>query len=875
MASNGLPLPQVYLAPNFEPSSLKVAQLRGILYAHDVQVPSTAKKADLVKLFEDRVRPGAKKLLSDASTVRPSSVGITEIGHDGEPIPVPKPPKGTRQTKTRKSSLPTPEPLSVDVDIEADGEEEDNDVDVVEAKKNPPRRTTRRSIAASGSPPSNPTPMSQPSTARKTRRSVANLVRPIRDEFSPSQDNVQVVVPSTVTKAARKKPSVAILREESEPEDEKDKGGPKAGKFAEDISAPVVARTVKGRKSVMLQEDRDGEGNTGNFSDFNPFQSGGEASPGMGVAEGVRFRKKRQTLGGPERVVSSPSKANRRKSEPGMSHVALALASPERSPVKSTAIAITPPSLKKFQPELGKMRTPPEEWKRSRLSEVLSEEQHLGNAQTTMEPDDEYDDIPVQESDLALYQQYNPKFQDDVARVANQEGKPQGVKSDDTKRKSDNRDTNGDLNESTVTIVHSTRDIGQGNDDGAAVKLRGNPLAWKNLRQLAYLLLAVTVVFPAMRTWQKESAQIGYCDTGSNLNSRILEDRQRRAKLVEWKTQAVENPHDQVSARPNEEAFYEVFGIAPPESCTPCPDHATCRNGKLAHCEQGYQLVRDWRENDFVKMLFDGLPGVGPIAFPPNCHIDFKRKALGAMIAKEIEADLAKRRGDVLCSKGLWSADNADDLADAARVIRNGMSEQDLKDMLFTKMKLSETDFHEQFEIAIKDLLAYNNIQAARENGTTYYAATRSVVPATCAIRLKAVNETKKHKKELGWVGMMASLSLLLQNWLKKRKVEDAQVKELVAISLAKLQDKKHLYYAEPEVTSEAYLRPDQMRDDVLVLVPQAKRTHIWARVQSVVERNANVQVAEEELFGDVWKTWEWTGSTRKDLQDRSMFPVA
>lgn len=52
----------------------------------------------------------------------------------------------------------------------------------------------------------------------------------------------------------------------------------------------------------------------------------------------------------------------------------------------------------------------------------------------------------------------------------------------------------------------------------------------------------------------------------------------------------------------------------------------------------------------------------------------------------------------------------------------------------------------------------------------------------------------------------------------------------------------------------EAYLRPDQMRDDVLVLVPQARRTHLWTRVQSVVEHNANVQVAEEELFGDVWK---------------------
>lgn len=44
----------------------------------------------------------------------------------------------------------------------------------------------------------------------------------------------------------------------------------------------------------MLQEEREAEGNSGNFSDFNPFQSGGEASPGMGVAETVRLRKKRQ-----------------------------------------------------------------------------------------------------------------------------------------------------------------------------------------------------------------------------------------------------------------------------------------------------------------------------------------------------------------------------------------------------------------------------------------------------------------------------------------------------------------------------------------------------------------------------------------------------
>lgn len=91
-------------------------------------------------------------------------------------------------------------------------------------------------MAASGSPPTDSTPMTLPSTARKTWRPVSDTAPPIRDEFSPSQDNVEVVVPSTVTRAVRKKPSVAVLREESEPEDEQDKGVSKAGKFAEEVN---------------------------------------------------------------------------------------------------------------------------------------------------------------------------------------------------------------------------------------------------------------------------------------------------------------------------------------------------------------------------------------------------------------------------------------------------------------------------------------------------------------------------------------------------------------------------------------------------------------------------------------------------------------
>lgn len=55
---------------------------------------------------------------------------------------------------------------------------------------------------------------------------------------------MQVVVPSTIQRVARKKPSVAVLQEESEPEDEKEKGVPKAGKIAEEVRSFHIARFV-------------------------------------------------------------------------------------------------------------------------------------------------------------------------------------------------------------------------------------------------------------------------------------------------------------------------------------------------------------------------------------------------------------------------------------------------------------------------------------------------------------------------------------------------------------------------------------------------------------------------------------------------------
>ncbi|WEJ94565.1 inner nuclear membrane protein enriched at telomere/subtelomere region [Yamadazyma tenuis] len=53
---------KTYLEDDFDPKSLKVAQLRGILVEHRVQYPSNAKKSELVNIFLEKVYPQRRQL---------------------------------------------------------------------------------------------------------------------------------------------------------------------------------------------------------------------------------------------------------------------------------------------------------------------------------------------------------------------------------------------------------------------------------------------------------------------------------------------------------------------------------------------------------------------------------------------------------------------------------------------------------------------------------------------------------------------------------------------------------------------------------------------------------------------------------------------
>lgn len=104
----------------FDPKSLKVAQLRGILNEHDVEYPSNAKKADLVGLFEKRISPRAAGLLAahNEAVKNATEEGIEDASLQSEDFPKPQKkrgrPKKSMSPRAQESTPVVPQKRSQD-----------------------------------------------------------------------------------------------------------------------------------------------------------------------------------------------------------------------------------------------------------------------------------------------------------------------------------------------------------------------------------------------------------------------------------------------------------------------------------------------------------------------------------------------------------------------------------------------------------------------------------------------------------------------------------------------------------------------------------------------------------------------------------------
>ena len=186
------------------------------------------------------------------------------------------------------------------------------------------------------------------------------------------------------------------------------------------------------------------------------------------------------------------------------------------------------------------------------------------------------------------------------------------------------------------------------------------------------------VVAHYVHDYKVQSSAIGYCDTGTR-TSQVLENLKARHLLVKEC-----NRQNQTTLPPSTPVGGQDLVVCPlppllpipqPESCTSCPEHATCSQFSVL-CDTGYLL----HPNPLVFFMptppsvsnvsfatasslseltwgvlsdsLNGLPGFGSIALPPRCLEDPNRRRLIGALGRQIDTTLGKEHGGRVCAGG-------------------------------------------------------------------------------------------------------------------------------------------------------------------------------------------------------------------------------
>ncbi|KAG9318445.1 hypothetical protein JVU11DRAFT_536 [Chiua virens] len=193
---------------------------------------------------------------------------------------------------------------------------------------------------------------------------------------------------------------------------------------------------------------------------------------------------------------------------------------------------------------------------------------------------------------------------------------------------------------------------------------------------LTFLYAICLLIFSAVViNYKRESASIGFCDAASN-SSRALQEFQTHISEIEpcirTNRSFLDILLDVLDTLTSKDGTtcppLSLIPLPHPSACTPCPEYASCAH-KTVTCNNGYLLRPhpilallspfgaapsapvEWVWN-LISEVADGLPGSGPVALPPHCVEDPKRKRNIGALGRAIEALLGQERGRRVCAGG-------------------------------------------------------------------------------------------------------------------------------------------------------------------------------------------------------------------------------
>jgi len=168
-----------------------------------------------------------------------------------------------------------------------------------------------------------------------------------------------------------------------------------------------------------------------------------------------------------------------------------------------------------------------------------------------------------------------------------------------------------------------------------------------SITTLAFSLLIVLLC----SYYKSLSAANGFCDPGSNTND-VIQGREIPIKnaqacvtrQAEWKL----DHRDADVPFECDRAALPLVPLPRPTHCVPCPPHATCMNGEVINCAPEYILTPHILAP--LSPVLDGWPFLPPRVFPPHCRPDTARMRQVGQLARQIESELARTKGNVICA---------------------------------------------------------------------------------------------------------------------------------------------------------------------------------------------------------------------------------
>ncbi|CCL99131.1 uncharacterized protein FIBRA_01145 [Fibroporia radiculosa] len=821
-----------YLNPDFDPSSLTVPQLLGVFGYHNVNYPSQHTKAKLVQLFNEEIKPKVGKFKKERlkrENSQASDDGIKD-GITGKPISESK--KPVRRSSRRSSQAP---------------------VQAQEPDLEPAASKRRRSSA-------------QPSLGGPSRRKTA-------------------------------KPAEPVVIEESEPE--------------EDIVIRKVSRSKKSTTDAATQARRISQAfaEDSGWEDNNVFQSGAESSSPLRPSP-VRTRQRRTSV-----ASRLPVKSRKSMSAPPQYEQA----SPEKGKqpeiLKERARSIKPPS-SRFEPRLPPGIARETRATTSRATRTpgpeLSDERKIIVIPDDVKEEEEVSDMEMKELEALRQSITGPTLEPlEVPDVIQEEAV---VAEDD-----DGED--GELQEEVAAV---SQRISEGGRIVSRERPSGPGPASLLLRVMLVLLaLGGSGLFYGHK---RESAQIGFCEAGKSSNVILDALRARRAAIESCNEHnrtslyppdstlpvsfAEPTPTPQSSSGTQDGAVYMSDAeLCPPlpllplpqaDACTPCPRHATCVPD-IVTCDSGYVLKShpllsfmpvpgtaplsspssrylttftrpgsilspsaDLPELVYsaVSMVLDGVPGIGPVAFPPRCVEDPRRRRHIGVLGKAVEALLASERGRRLCEGVGVGEPEGDDISEAKKW---GLELERLKEDLRRKTapNLLPT-LDDTFNEAIQQLLNWGGVFMGEDaDGKRFLAHRTPSMSWDCALKVKARDAWEEWRSSVVGSAVLILSILGLRRRRAQNTAENERVAALVQVALDLLRNQELAHHTDPVTAPHPYLSSLQLRDLILQDEHSVRvRQRLWTRVERVVESNANVRTNLEEVKGgDELRVWRWVGS--------------